>query len=58
MEEKTRTVSWRMPEDLYNQVLRAGVADGRNMSNMLNLCMKLGLASFREGKLAEKKSGN
>ena len=56
MDEKTRTVSWRVSEDLYNQVLRAGVADGRNMSGMLTVCVKLGLAAHRAGKVAEKKN--
>lgn len=45
-----------MPEDLYNQALRAGVADGRNMSSMLTVCVRLGLAAHKAGKVAEKKN--
>lgn len=55
MNERTRVVSWRMPEDLYNQVVRIGVAEGRNVSGCLQMLTKLGIKEHRAGKIEERK---
>lgn len=51
--EKTRSVGWKAPEDLYQAILRQANIDGLSFSEMLEICAKLGLKQYKENKSKE-----
>jgi hypothetical protein len=48
MKEKTRAVSVRINENLYESIARLGKEERRSISNMINLLLEIGVSEFRQ----------